>query len=85
MTIGSPSARFSAQLEEREGALLTGRGGHWTALRVGAPAIRGRRPLDDDVVDESGGADGGGDDEQAVTASANVSGSTAAKYSGVMP
>src|SRR5215212_10862205 len=71
MTIGSPRARFSASLRRvtglRSSRLNRGsRGGEDTdgSFRVGAPALRGRRPLDEDVVDQSGGADGGGDDDE---------------------
>src|SRR4051812_2155973 len=72
MTIGSPRARFSASLRRvtglRSSRLNRGsRGGEDTdgSFRVGAPAIRGRRPLDEDVVDQSGAADRGGDGDQA--------------------
>src|SRR3954454_15211086 len=61
MTIGSPSARFSASLRSVMGRCS--RGGEDTdgSFRVGAPAFRGRRL---GVVDQAGGADGGGDDDE---------------------
>src|SRR3954452_17895616 len=61
MTIGSPSARFSASLRSVMGRCS--RGGEDTdgSFRVGAPALRGRRL---GVVDQAGGADGGGDDDE---------------------
>src|SRR3954464_750324 len=72
MTIGSPRARFSASLRRVTGLRSSrsnrgSRGGGDTdgSFRVGAPAIRGRRPLDEDVVDESGASDRGGDGDQA--------------------
>src|SRR4051795_10864204 len=71
MTIGSPRARFSASLRRvtglRSSRLNRGsRGGEDTegSFRVGAPAFRGRRPLDEDVVDQSGAADRGGDGDE---------------------
>src|SRR4051794_10305913 len=71
MTIGSPSARFSASLSRVIGLRSWGsrrgaRGGGGTdgSFRVGAPAFRSRRPLDEDVVDEAGVADPGGDDDE---------------------
>src|SRR5215218_5721039 len=67
MTIGSPSARFSASLSRVIGLRSWwSRGGEDTdgSFRVGAPAFRGRRPLDEDVVDEAGVADPGGDDDE---------------------
>src|SRR5689334_15901523 len=72
MTIGSPRARFSASLRRVTGLRSSrwkrgSRGGEDTdgSFRVGAPALRGRRPLDEDVVDQSGVADVGGDGDQA--------------------
>src|SRR3954454_4449344 len=72
MTIGSPRARFSASLRRVTGFRSSrfdrgsrGGGGTGGSFRVGAPAIRGRRPLDEDVVDQSGAADRGGDGDQA--------------------
>src|SRR3954453_247807 len=72
MTIGSPRARFSASLRRVTGLRSSrwkrgSRGGEDTdgSFRVGAPALRGRRPLGEDVVDQSGVADVGGDDDEA--------------------
>src|SRR3954471_7490339 len=72
MTIGSPRARFSASLRRVTGLRSSrwkrgSRGGEDTngSFRVGAPALRGRRPLDEDVVDEAGFADTRGDDDEA--------------------
>src|SRR3954449_799324 len=72
MTIGSPRARFSASLRRVTGLRSSrwkrgSRGGEDTdgSFRVGAPALRGRRPLDEDVVDQPGVADVGGDGDEA--------------------
>src|SRR3954466_3268667 len=72
MTIGSPRARFSASLRRVTGLRASrscrgSRGGEDTegSFRVGASALRGRRPVDEDVVDQPGAADVGGDGDEA--------------------